>query len=188
MGRDDDDKGGEDGGQGSGVAPADEEPGVSLAALRALTAMTLAPAEARALIARVLEAPGGTATLALGARLAIDRRNRPSWLGGLVLGLATSPRPELWPVLALAADDAVAGAVEALIACGAGASARFLAGCDGERARRLAPVCEGNAGAITVRDELATAQGGLFSEVERQVLEGLEAALVRLAHDVLQPG
>jgi hypothetical protein len=186
MGRESDDDDGRDT-PTPGSAPGGRDADVGLAPLRALIAADLAPAEARGLIERALAAAGGTATLALGARLAMDRRRPRSWLGGLVLGLTTTPRPELWPVVALAADDAVPGAAGALIACGPGAVARFLAGCDGQRARRLALVCAGTAAPVTVRRELAVARGGLFTPVERRVLEELEAAMVTLARDVLAP-
>ena len=156
--------------------------------MQTLIAADLTPTRARGLVAGALEAAGGTATLALGARLAMDRQRRSSWLGGLIVGLTAAPRSELWPVVALAADDAVPGAAGALIACGSGALARFLAGCDGQRARRLALVCAGTAAPATVRRELAVARGGLFSPVERRVLEELEAAMVTLARDVLAPG
>src|SRR6476469_7849539 len=74
------------------------------AAMRALAAPTLGPREAHALLGAALERAGGPATLALAARLAIDRRRRPVWLRALVVGLGARPRAELWAPLALAID------------------------------------------------------------------------------------
>src|SRR5438105_593733 len=81
--------------------------------LRALIAPTLGPRDAAALVPAALERRGGSATLAIGARLALDRVRRPPWLGGLIAALAAAPRPELWATLALAADGGVAGAARA---------------------------------------------------------------------------
>src|SRR5262245_31197718 len=108
-----DDEGG--GGGGDGDARSAE---AARAALRALVAPELGPREAHALIAMALERRGGSATLALAARLALDRVRRPSWLRGLVDGLAARPRAELWASLALAADGGIAGAARALVAGG----------------------------------------------------------------------
>jgi hypothetical protein len=161
----------------------------SLAPLRALVAPTLGPRDAHALVATALERKGGTATLALAARLALDRVRRPPWLGGLVAGLAQRPRAELWASLALAADGGIAGAARALANGGSAAASRFLAGCAEGKARLLgvACACAGrvDGGARAVLESIDAGRGGLLTAAERAALEDVERGLVALAAQVL---
>ncbi|HTJ47690.1 MAG TPA: hypothetical protein VL463_36590 [Kofleriaceae bacterium] len=160
------------------------------APLRALASPALGPHEAHALLGAVLERRGGSATLALAARLAIDRVRRPLWLPALISGLVERPRAELWVSLALAADAGVAGAARALARSGSEAAARFLAGCIDGRARLLgvATACAGrvDGGARSVIDAIDRGQGRLFTAAEREALEDLERGLVSLAAQVLR--
>jgi hypothetical protein len=158
-------------------------------ALRALAAPTLGPREAHTLITMALERGGGSATLALGARLALDRVRRPPWLRALVLGLGGRPRPELWASLSLAADGGVTGAARALTVAGSEAAARFLAGCGDGRARLLGIACacagrvDGGAGAVI--EAIDGGRGAYLAPLERMALEDLERGLVALAAQVL---
>src|SRR5579862_318466 len=90
--------------QAAAVAPTlvGDDPADSRAYLRALASPAIGPREAHILVEMALERRGGSATLALAARLALDRVRRPSWLGALIERLAARPRAELWPSLALA--------------------------------------------------------------------------------------
>ena len=170
------------------------------APLRALASPALGPREANALVGAALERRGGSATLALAARLAIDRVRRPLWLHALIAGLTERPRAELWASLALAADGAaataapvgsmtrgggVAGAARALARSGSEAASRFLAGCTDGRARLLglATACAGrvDGGARAVLDAIDRGQGRLLTGAEREALEELERGLVALA-------
>ena len=156
--------------------------------LRALVSPALGPRDATALAAMAMERRGGPATLALAARLALDRVRRPSWLRGLLNGLAAAPRPELWASLTLAADACIAGAARALTHGASEAAAGFLAGCLDGRARLLGIACAGSidGGARAIVDAIDAGRGGFLSAAERVALEELERGLVARATQVLQ--
>jgi hypothetical protein len=177
--------------QAAAIAPTlvGDDEASSLAPLRALIAPALGPREAQLLIAAALERKGGGATLALAARLALDRVRRPAWLGALVAGLTARPRAELWASLVLASDGGIAGAARALAQSGSAAAARFLAGCAEGKARLLgvACACEGrvDGGARAVLESIDAGRGGLLTAAERAALEDVERGLVALATQVL---
>jgi hypothetical protein len=166
-----------------------DDAAASLAPLRALTSPTIGPREAHVLVATALERSGGSATLALAARVALDRVRRPAWLGALVAGLAARPRAELWASLVLAADGGIPGAARALARSGSAAAARFLAGCADGKARLVGVACARagrvDGGARAVLESIDAGRGGLLSPAERAALEDVERGLVALAAQVL---
>ncbi len=159
-------------------------------ALRAVADPGLRADAATQVLSIALARRGGRATLALAARLALDRLARPPWLPALIAGLTERPRGEVWPGLILAIDDGVPGAVAALVATGGPGPARFLTGLADPRARLLGaavadPACVEAAGRA-ILSALDRGRGGILSRADRLAVEERERALVDMARQVVR--